>query len=127
MAMGSSSHLHPPREGSWNTSRLLWPLIPDCREAVRLISQERDGLLSLTIRWRVALHRQYCTHCQRYAEQLALIGEASRRWRAETNENGWTGLGDGAKARLKLALTQDARTHVPFPAPPDRPNTRPAR
>lgn len=53
-----------------------------CREASQLLSRREDAPLSALDRIKLGLHLRACAACTRFAQQLALIREALRRYRA---------------------------------------------
>jgi hypothetical protein len=53
-----------------------------CREASRLLSRREDARLGAGERIKLALHVRACVACSRFAEHLAFIREALRRYRA---------------------------------------------
>nr|WP_255719530.1 zf-HC2 domain-containing protein [Pelomonas sp. P8] len=57
-----------------------------CREATRLTLEGEDRRLPLTERLSLRLHRRVCTNCRRFARQVALMREASARWRHYTED-----------------------------------------
>jgi hypothetical protein len=52
-----------------------------CREASRLLSQREERPLRVPDRLKLRLHLRVCVACARFAQQLALIREALRRYR----------------------------------------------
>lgn len=52
-----------------------------CREASHLLSRREDARLRVAERIKLALHLRVCVACNRFAQQLALIREALRRYR----------------------------------------------
>jgi predicted anti-sigma-YlaC factor YlaD len=89
----------------WNASAMF-----TCHDMTRLISQDQDGDLPWTTRWRMNLHFLLCTWCRRYRRQLALLRRAFGRLpeneSAQPNET----LPADAKARLKQKLrTENAK------------------
>lgn len=57
-----------------------------CREATRLELQREDRRLSLVERLMLRLHQRACSRCRRFARQVALMRQASARWRHYTQE-----------------------------------------
>jgi len=83
-------------------------LTPACREVARLTSEGRDHPLPTGMRMRLGLHRRFCTHCARYAEQLDLLHEATHRFPEHAEPIGGPTLNHDAKARMKRALLRSA-------------------
>lgn len=52
-----------------------------CREATRIVLQAEDRQLPLTERLSLRLHQRVCSNCQRFSRQVALMRQASARWR----------------------------------------------
>lgn len=61
-------------------------LMINCREATRLELQREDRRLSLAERLTLRLHQRACSHCSRFARQVALMRRASARWRRHSEE-----------------------------------------
>jgi len=57
-----------------------------CREATELTLQAEDRSLPLTERLAVKLHHRICSNCRRFARQVALMRQASARWRQYSEE-----------------------------------------
>ena len=57
-----------------------------CREATELTLQAEDRSLPLTERLAVKLHHRICSNCRRFARQVALMHQASARWRQYSEE-----------------------------------------
>ncbi len=57
-----------------------------CREATELTLQAEDRSLPLTERLAVKLHHRLCSNCRRFARQVALMRQASARWRQYSEE-----------------------------------------
>ncbi|MGH8046509.1 MAG: hypothetical protein ACREKL_04625 [Chthoniobacterales bacterium] len=90
---------------------LVWRITPNCREVARLTSEGRDRTLPPGVRLRLGLHRLACKWCARYAGQLDLLHQASRRLPAQLETTGEPALSIETKSRLKEALRrrQDGR------------------
>jgi len=56
------------------------PLI-SCKDASRLISQMQDQSLTPRKRWLVRLHLLFCDACSHFQRQLAILREATVRYR----------------------------------------------
>jgi hypothetical protein len=80
---------------SWMAKRL-----PPCKDILPLISQEMDSKLPFLQRIKVALHKDICEWCKRYADQLHLIQSAAKSQVAHTEES----LSSDASERMKRAL-----------------------
>ncbi|MCX2861796.1 zf-HC2 domain-containing protein [Paucibacter sp. PLA-PC-4] len=52
-----------------------------CRQVTHLVLQAEDRALPLRDRLAVRLHMLMCKACPRFADQLALMRSASKRWR----------------------------------------------
>jgi predicted anti-sigma-YlaC factor YlaD len=61
------------------------PMI-NCREATQLTLQAEDRTLPLAERLTLRLHHQVCSNCRRFARQVALMRQASARWRQYSEE-----------------------------------------
>jgi hypothetical protein len=59
-----------------------------CKEVTHLVLQGEDRQLGVTERLKVRLHLMICKACPIFAEQVALMRQASQRWRrySETSE-----------------------------------------
>lgn len=64
------------------------PPVHGCRQAAQLISQRCDAPLTPGQRLRLSWHLLLCGACRRFSHQTALMREASRRWRAYSEESG---------------------------------------
>lgn len=64
---------------------MIKPMIT-CREATQLTLQAEDRTLPLVERLSVRLHHRVCGNCRRFARQVALMRQASARWRQYTDE-----------------------------------------
>jgi hypothetical protein len=53
-----------------------------CKDASRLISRMQDETLSPFKRWMLRLHLSACDGCTRFKAQLAILGDAMRRYRS---------------------------------------------
>ncbi len=82
-------------------------LTPDCREISRLTSEERDHTLPWSTHTRLRLHRVFCKYCARYAKQLDLLREASRRLPEQMDAAGAPAMPASVKDRLKKSLQED--------------------
>lgn len=61
------------------------PLIT-CREATQFALQAEDRKLPLAERLSMRLHQRVCGNCRRFARQVALMRQASARWRQYSEE-----------------------------------------
>ncbi|MGQ3051758.1 MAG: zf-HC2 domain-containing protein [Roseateles sp.] len=61
-------------------------LMMTCREATHITLQAEDRPMPLAERLSARLHQRVCTNCRRFARQVALMRQASRRWRQYTQE-----------------------------------------
>lgn len=104
----SSDDSTPPHWLKTKVSTWFWSLTPTCREVTRLTSEERERALPLGTRLRLGMHRRFCEWCARYAGQLDLMHEASRRLPEHGEDLGGPGMADETKARMKRALGQAA-------------------
>ena len=86
--------------------RLADAIWPSCHEVTRLTSEGRDHPQSLAVRIRLAVHRFFCKWCARYARQLDLLHDASRKLPEHLEEAGANPLDQAAKARLKQKLRE---------------------
>jgi len=57
-----------------------------CREASQITLQAEDRSVPLADRLSVRLHQRICGNCRRFARQVALMRQASARWRKYTEE-----------------------------------------
>lgn len=64
---------------------MIKPMI-NCREATELTLQAEDRRLPLTERLAVRLHHRVCGNCRRFARQVELMRQASKRWRHYSEE-----------------------------------------
>jgi hypothetical protein len=85
-------------------ANLVWRITPNCRQVTRLASEELDRPLPPGLRARLGLHRRFCPHCARYARQLEVLCEATRRLPEDLEESAEPALTEDAKARMKRAL-----------------------
>lgn len=56
-------------------------ILPDCKEATRLISRALDGPLPFGRRMRLSLHLLWCDACRRFERQATVLCMAMRRYR----------------------------------------------
>ncbi|WP_082536676.1 MULTISPECIES: hypothetical protein [unclassified Roseateles] len=57
-----------------------------CREATQITLQAEDRQVPLAERLSARLHQRVCSNCRRFARQVALMRQASARWRQYTDE-----------------------------------------
>lgn len=60
---------------------MLMLLMRTCKQVTYLVLQAEDRVLPLRERLAVHLHMLVCKACPRFADQVALMRSASRRWR----------------------------------------------
>jgi hypothetical protein len=104
----------PPNWIAAKLATLVWKVTPDCRDIIRLTSEEHDRLLPLGTRLQLLLHRRFCQCCARYAKQLELLHEANRRFAAHINRITGPLLDNDSKARMKRALRSAASDELPL-------------
>lgn len=105
--MSLSPHDHgTPNWLKTKVSSWFWSLTPTCKEVARLTSEGRDHPLPLGMRLRLGLHRSFCQWCDRYAKQLDLVHEASRRFPEHVDQIDEANLDGDGKARMKRALRE---------------------
>ena len=85
--------------------RLVFRVLPDCREAERLQSRRLDEDLALSIRSRLWIHCLMCSCCRRFGNQITFI----RRLCREMPEHGDDlarkhALPPEAKERIRIEL-----------------------
>lgn len=56
-------------------------LMITCREATKILLGGEDRALPLAERLSLRLHQRACGNCRRFARQVALMRQASARWR----------------------------------------------
>lgn len=63
-----------------------------CKEVTHLVLQGEDRQLGVTERLKVRMHLMICKACPIFAEQVALMRQASQRWRrySETDDSSGT-------------------------------------
>jgi hypothetical protein len=52
-----------------------------CRDATRILLNGEDRTMPLAERLSLRLHQRVCGNCRRFARQMALMRQASARWR----------------------------------------------
>ena len=57
-----------------------------CREATQITLQAEDRSVPLAERLSLRLHHLACVNCRRFNRQVALMRQASARWRQYTDE-----------------------------------------
>jgi len=77
---------------------------PKCHDITRLISRSMDSPLPLRTRFALRIHYLICVWCQRYRDQLALLGKALKTGPPPDTEKMRGGLSPDARTRLKIAL-----------------------
>lgn len=83
---------------------LICLITPRCREMARLISAEQEKPLSRMTKLRMRWHFGICIWCQRYHDQVGLLGKLSRMFAEESCKHGADQLSEDAKNRIKEAL-----------------------
>lgn len=70
--------------------RLMWSVVPSCKDVSVLISESMDRKLTIRKRWGVALHIMICKWCNLYRKQLFLIRHLIQNpdWREQNNIDG---------------------------------------
>ncbi|MEJ6004127.1 zf-HC2 domain-containing protein [Paucibacter sp. AS339] len=63
-------------------------VLPSCRDITQLVLQGEDRELSLGERFKMRMHLMICKACPIFVEQVALMRQASQRWRrySETDQ-----------------------------------------
>jgi hypothetical protein len=61
-------------------------MMMNCREATRLMSEERDRALSVAERAALRYHTMMCKGCSNFREQMAFLSKAARRYREGQDE-----------------------------------------
>lgn len=72
------------RRGDWRSD--LIKLNITCREATQIALQAEDRSLPLAQRLTLRWHQRVCVNCRRFGRQMALMRQASERWRQGTDE-----------------------------------------
>lgn len=83
-------------------------ITPRCREMARLISAEQEKPLSHITRLRMRWHYGICIWCERYRDQVGLLGKFSRVFAEEACKHGENQFTDDARNRIKEALRNEA-------------------
>jgi hypothetical protein len=83
---------------------LICLITPRCREMARLISAEQEKSPPFLVRLRMRWHYSICVWCERYRDQVGLLGKLSRMFADESCKHRKNQLTDEAKTRLKEAL-----------------------
>ena len=89
--------------------RMMFRLMPDCRQTERLQSRSLDESLGLRDRLGVFSHVLVCTCCRRFGRQIAAI----RRWCEELPEKGGfdsTPMPEECRERLAQRLREATAT-----------------
>jgi hypothetical protein len=85
----------------------LSPLLPNCQEMARLLSDSMDRALPLHVRVRMYLHLRVCSLCVGYKRQLQFICDLFRKGPVDLIDSSPTrkpGLSAEAKARIQRAI-----------------------
>ena len=90
------------RLAAWNALLML-----TCHDMTRFCSQEQEGPLPLSVRWRMKLHFLVCLWCRRYRNQLGLIRRSLTSYPYLDPGQTHPGLPQEAKERLKKALRSE--------------------
>jgi hypothetical protein len=87
-------------------NRLVWRLLPDCKQIVALASASLDKNLSLGQRIKLRLHMVTCAACLRFFEQSKFLREAMSQYytRCAVDEN-VSDFGGDVRERLKRAVS----------------------
>ena len=86
-------------------SRLLLPILPPCKEIVKIISASLDRKLTLREKFVMRLHLVACKPCVRYFEQSEFLHEATQKLDDNLKEDVYSGrLSDEARIRIKELL-----------------------
>jgi glutaredoxin len=60
-------------------------LMVNCKEATFLMAKKEEGMLSLTERWKLAMHTSMCSYCKKFEKQATKIGIESKHVHADDN------------------------------------------
>jgi len=108
-----NSNPRPPDDTSairphgWLRKVLVWIIsgaTPRCRDVVRILSEQMDRELPVTMRLRLRLHFLACCWCERYMKQLHYMRETARRFPEHPGEASGPALSPEARFRLKHVL-----------------------
>lgn len=58
-------------------------LMVNCKEATFLMAKKEEGLLSLTEKWKLAMHTSMCAYCKEFERQASRIGKESKHIHAQ--------------------------------------------
>lgn len=94
------------RRSWWQTKLVIFigKHTPKCREMVRLLSQEMDRPLPLSMRIRKRLHFLICCWCQRYEEHLKYIRKTTRAFPEHAEQCSEATLPNESKERIKREI-----------------------
>ena len=86
-------------------NKLVWKLLPGCKDITALVSRSMEKDLSVRERWVMKTHLYTCIACRRYLTQLEFMSEVFAK-QEEKLENGEPSprLSSEASERLKNAL-----------------------
>ncbi len=87
---------------------LICLITPRCRKMVRLISAEQEKPQSAITRLRMRWHYGICIWCQRYHDQVGLLGKLSHMFAEESCKHGENQLSEHTKDRIKELLRRQA-------------------
>ena len=77
---------------------------PKCHDITRLISESMDHPLPWRTRLAMRVHYFICVWCERYRDQLTLLGKAVKNSPEQNGEGGPPTLSPRVRARLKSSL-----------------------
>jgi len=75
-------------------------LMLNCKQASQIISQSLDNPLSWSDRTKLKFHLFLCKACNRFRQQLRLLGDAIKRIKNDTENDKSIELSLEAKARI---------------------------
>jgi hypothetical protein len=84
--------------------RVISKTTPKCRDVVRILSEQMDHELPVTMRLRLRLHFLACCWCERYMKQLQYMREAAHQFPELADEGRGPALSPEARLRLKAIL-----------------------
>src|SRR5215216_1716396 len=94
-------------------NRLIFRLLPPCKEIVRIVSASLDRKLTSRERVVMKLHLVACKPCVRYMEQSRFLSAAASQLDENLKDELFTGnLSDEARARIKEVLKTSAGLFV---------------
>lgn len=101
--------MNPLQKANYALMRLMFRVMPSCRDISQLISDGMDRNLPLRKRLSIRLHVSMCKFCRRYEKQLHLLHEGVGHYADPEANVVEKSLSPAAKEKLEKVLADRAK------------------